>query len=255
MRLYIGTGAEGLKPEGYTTLDIDPSNKPDIVANAAELSMIKNGTCDEVYASHVLEHFPWPYVMNTLAEWTRVLKPGGIIRISVPDMALLAKMLSDGNNIWHVMGCIYGGHWATPGGPQGHHFGYTWSMLVDMLTLLGFDDFKHWNTTFREAANGWIFLQNGERVALSTNIEGVKQTPPILDIKDMVERIRHYNILQPLSYSVREMLGKDMPASIGKAHEAELIQHLHYKLLEKNSQNPEPHSRGAISQFFERLGL
>jgi hypothetical protein len=29
MRLFVGAGAEGSQPEGHTTVDIDPANKPD----------------------------------------------------------------------------------------------------------------------------------------------------------------------------------------------------------------------------------
>lgn len=41
---------------------------------------------DEVYASHVLEHFGAEETHQVLKEWVRVLKPGGIIRIAVPDL-------------------------------------------------------------------------------------------------------------------------------------------------------------------------
>jgi predicted SAM-dependent methyltransferase len=197
MRLFIGTGADGLKPAGYTTVDIDPANKPDIVADASNLTMIEADTCHEVYASHVLEHIPWPYVLSALAEWARVLKPGGVIKISVPDMELLARMLARGDNVWHVMANFYGGHWATPGGPQGHHYGYTRQMLVEVLSVLGFDDFDHWNSLFHEAANGWLYSQNGERLALSLNIAGTKKRAPLVDIPALVDRIRHREIMQP----------------------------------------------------------
>src|SRR5690242_15221442 len=107
MRLFIGTGVDGLHPDGYTTVDIDPANKPDIVADASSLTIIESSTCEEVYASHVLEHIPWPHAVSAITEWARVLRPGGTIKISVPDMELLARMLARAQNPWHVMASIY----------------------------------------------------------------------------------------------------------------------------------------------------
>ena len=168
--------------------------------------MIETDSVEEVYASHVLEHIPWPYALNAIAEWARVLKVGGTIKLSVPDMRLLGEMLRKQENAWHVMANIYGGHWATPGGPQGHHFGYTWSMLVDVLTVLGFDELDHWNTFFREAANGWLYTENGEQIGLSVNLSGVKKTAPSVDIPTLVDHIRHKDLMQPLMVVVRELL-------------------------------------------------
>jgi SAM-dependent methyltransferase len=46
---------------------------------------------DAVYHSHVLEHFPPAEAIRFLAECRRVLKPGGIIRVVVPDLESIAK--------------------------------------------------------------------------------------------------------------------------------------------------------------------
>jgi predicted SAM-dependent methyltransferase len=233
VRLYIGTGADGLKPEGSTTIDIDPANKPDIVADAGKLPMIESGVAEEVYASHVLEHFPWPYVLLTLAEWARVLQVGGKMRISVPDMALLTRMVAEGTNPWHAMGSIYGGHWATPGGPQGHHYGYTRRMLVEILTVLGFADFDHWNTNLPEAANGWLYLDNGEQVGLSVNITAVKKTAPLVDIPALVHRIRHHDILQPFMRVVRDVAAQDIKLPDQRELDSGIFQRLHMRYLEE----------------------
>jgi predicted SAM-dependent methyltransferase len=57
LRLFVGTGVEGLRPFGYKTIDIVAEHDPDIVADASSLPMIESNTADEFYASHVLEHF------------------------------------------------------------------------------------------------------------------------------------------------------------------------------------------------------
>lgn len=45
----------------------------------------------EIYASHVLEHFPRGRVPIVLRDWVRVLKPGGVIKIAVPDFNKIAE--------------------------------------------------------------------------------------------------------------------------------------------------------------------
>src|SRR5262249_44741911 len=46
---------------------------------------------DIVYHSHVLEHLDRPVAQRFLAETLRVLKPGGISRIVLPDFELLCR--------------------------------------------------------------------------------------------------------------------------------------------------------------------
>jgi glycosyltransferase involved in cell wall biosynthesis/predicted SAM-dependent methyltransferase len=53
----------------------------------------KDGSVDLIFASHVLEHLG----TDPLADWFRVLRPGGRIRIIVPDMEKLNKMYTDGS--------------------------------------------------------------------------------------------------------------------------------------------------------------
>jgi SAM-dependent methyltransferase len=50
-----------------------------------------DGTADGVYASHVLEHLDQAHAGPFLREAYRVLRPGGVIRIVVPDLEQLAR--------------------------------------------------------------------------------------------------------------------------------------------------------------------
>jgi ubiquinone/menaquinone biosynthesis C-methylase UbiE len=60
-----------------------PSAGSRFVAEACELSMIPDAKYDFVLASHVLEHLANP--LKALTEWKRVLVPGGILILIVPD--------------------------------------------------------------------------------------------------------------------------------------------------------------------------
>ena len=43
-------------------------------------------TFEEIFADNVLEHFPWIKSLTIVKDWVRVLKPGGLLRIIVPDL-------------------------------------------------------------------------------------------------------------------------------------------------------------------------
>jgi ubiquinone/menaquinone biosynthesis C-methylase UbiE len=73
-----------------------------------DLRMFANGYADLVYASHCLEHFGFREVPLVLAEWVRVLKPGGILRIAVPDFQVIAKAYAAGVPLSELRGYILG---------------------------------------------------------------------------------------------------------------------------------------------------
>lgn len=50
-----------------------------------------DGSADAVYSSHVLEHLERDVVPAVLAESLRVLKPGGVLRVVVPDLERQAR--------------------------------------------------------------------------------------------------------------------------------------------------------------------
>jgi len=57
--------------------------KVDYFADAHDLAAIKSSSLDYVCASHVLEHMTNP--IRAIREWVRVLRPGGIMWLRIPD--------------------------------------------------------------------------------------------------------------------------------------------------------------------------
>lgn len=51
----------------------------------------RDRSVDKVYTSHFLEHIPLKRGLRVLRECYRVLKPGGVIRIVVPDLLYYAR--------------------------------------------------------------------------------------------------------------------------------------------------------------------
>lgn len=51
----------------------------------------RNGSVDFIYTSHFIEHLPRYQTLQLLTECKRALRPSGVLRISVPDVRLLAE--------------------------------------------------------------------------------------------------------------------------------------------------------------------
>src|SRR5438105_3321848 len=70
-----------------------------------------DASADEVRASHVLEHFSHRDTLNVLKEWVRVLKPGGVLKIAVPNFDWIIDAYQ-GENVdeFPIEAYIMGGH-------------------------------------------------------------------------------------------------------------------------------------------------
>jgi SAM-dependent methyltransferase len=86
------------RPEWHEVrLDIDPAVKPDIVGTIVDMSGVPGGAVDGIWSEHNLEHVFAHEVGTVLREFLRVLRPGGIAMLSVPDLQRIAKHLSSGD--------------------------------------------------------------------------------------------------------------------------------------------------------------
>lgn len=88
--LNVGGGGSRYLPSHYDgweqhLLDIDPKVRPDIVADARDMSTVLPGY-DAVYCAHCVEHFYWHEVGGVLANFRNVLKDGGKAEVIVPDI-------------------------------------------------------------------------------------------------------------------------------------------------------------------------
>ena len=97
--LNVGGGSKAIKvPRHYLgwehlLLDIDPAGKPDICADARNMTELAPAQFDAVYCSHNLEHYYEHDVPRVLAGFRHVLKPEGFAEIRVPDMLALMRLV------------------------------------------------------------------------------------------------------------------------------------------------------------------
>jgi len=112
-RLHIGGQ---VRTAGWEVLDANPGPFVDHVATASDLRQFEDNSFDQIYASHVVEHFDYHVqLVETLKEWYRVLAPAGTLCVSVPDLDVLARLFVDRTLLsvqdrFLVMRMIFGGH-------------------------------------------------------------------------------------------------------------------------------------------------
>ena len=97
-RLNLGCGDKPL--DGWTNVDggdgewYDAPPDERVIALDAFVAMaaLPSGSADFVYSEHFFEHFTVDEGRRLLAEWRRILKPGGVVRVVTPDLEREARL-------------------------------------------------------------------------------------------------------------------------------------------------------------------
>jgi predicted SAM-dependent methyltransferase len=76
-------------------LDIDPAVAPDIVCSVTDMSPVPDGSIDAIWCSHSLEHLYRHDVPAALGEFFRVLRPGGLLFLTSPDLQRVAALVAE----------------------------------------------------------------------------------------------------------------------------------------------------------------
>lgn len=147
LKLHIGCGKRMLP--GYTHVDISEHEHVDVRCDIRKLDTYFKADADEIYACHVLEHFGRNEVVAVLTAWANALKPGGVIRIAVPDLEAAFEHYRENKNLLLITGLLYGGQRDEY---DHHHIGFSFDTLVAALEQAGFEDVKKydWNTFLPE---------------------------------------------------------------------------------------------------------
>lgn len=88
---YLNVGCGRKFHLAWTNIDMVAADPAVRAANLIEGIPFETGTFDVVYHSQVLEHIPKDNAPAFLAECLRVLRPGGILRVVVPDLEDMAR--------------------------------------------------------------------------------------------------------------------------------------------------------------------
>jgi len=173
MKIDIGSGDK--RYEGYTPWDWS-------LEGDARVLPYEDNSLEEIKASHVLEHIPRHQVNETLRHWVSKLKPGGILRIAVPDFDEIMRMAIDDRDNpkpdskpfpWelYVMG----------GGVDQQDIHYTlWNhpKLEAHLTQAGLSNIKPWKPQFQDGAQPDSSAYEFSLNLMGTKGDGIAELPP-----------------------------------------------------------------------------
>jgi SAM-dependent methyltransferase len=100
-----------------------------------------DASLDAIYGSHVFEHLHTDVAEHCLRECRRVLRPGGILRIAVPDLDNMVAHYDPDDPDAFLWG-IYQGGGSDDMGTARHWWHYNARSLAALLRAVGFSDVR-----------------------------------------------------------------------------------------------------------------
>ena len=88
LKLHLGSGTVHL--EGWVNVDLE-TREADVHWDITKGLPLPDGCARFIYHEHVMEHITVEQGERCLRDWHRLLQPGGVLRISTPDLAYVVE--------------------------------------------------------------------------------------------------------------------------------------------------------------------
>ena len=153
LKLNLGSGK--LKIKGYENID-------KMYGTSAYPLEYYSNEVDEIYASHILEHFAKKDVLKVLKDWVDKLRPGGVLKIAVPDFDKIA--VDYVNQVKHDHSpddYIFGGQ---EDENDYHKSIFNKTTLTKLMQAAGLTDIRVWESQIDDCA----------KLPISLNLEATK---------------------------------------------------------------------------------
>ncbi len=106
MNLQVGAGP--IYMEGWTNIDISTQYKQDIYGDVLTMDF---KDVDVIYSSHCLEHLEVFDCQKAFSLFYKWLKPGGILRFSVPSLEIAINAYHAGSDMKFLYGADFKGYY------------------------------------------------------------------------------------------------------------------------------------------------
>jgi predicted SAM-dependent methyltransferase len=142
IKLNLGCWTRNFGPDWK---HIDGGNYPHLDSHDIVNLPYEDNSVDLIYASHVFEYFDREEGAKVLDKWFLKLKPGGILRIAVPDFEAMVKLYISGEYpLNKFLGPIFG-KMSMDEQTIYHKTTYDFNSLSDMILKAGFSSVKTYN--------------------------------------------------------------------------------------------------------------
>jgi len=142
--LNLGGGSNCL--EGCLTADIDP--RADVYVDITKPLPFPDSSIDAIFCEEVIEHISLEAGRSLLKECWRTLKPGGVLRLTTPDLNYFAKQAVTSPSFCDEINDIFYNH--------GHRYLYTQEALHLACRETGFVNFKESTYHAPESCLGYL---------------------------------------------------------------------------------------------------
>ena len=88
--LHLGANQKSFA--GWLNTDVDITTSGTVYLDASKPFPLPDASFRYVYAEHMIEHIGEAAGLAMLRECRRILKPGGVLRLTTPDLAFLLKL-------------------------------------------------------------------------------------------------------------------------------------------------------------------
>lgn len=171
-REYLDVGC-GMHPHSdFINLDYDWRPGIDVCWSVAKPLPFRNRTLHGIFSEHCLEHVPFEVCDFALSEFQRVLAPGGIVRIVMPDGALYLRRYAAGEPLPYgenEMSAMFSVNRVFR--DYGHQFIYDFNTLRQMLERQGFQDIRL--ESFMQGRDPKLLIDTPARAIESFYVEAV----------------------------------------------------------------------------------
>ena len=177
-KLMLHVGCGDVDAPGYINIDARPMPHVHfVIDDLRDIDFVPPASVDLVYMCHVLEHVRHPEVGSVLRAAHSILRPGGTLRLAVPDFDLILDIYGRTNR---EMDSILGVMMGNQDYPQNAHYtAFNAASLEHRMQSSGFKDVRPWEAdrvehhAFSDTSNSpYSYL--GRDYPISLNLEATR---------------------------------------------------------------------------------
>lgn len=170
--LHLGCGGTIIKEKNriWINIDVQKFSGVDRIMRIFPLKF-KANFATLIYASHCLDHIE-EGKLKVLKDWVKILKPGGVLRLSVPDFEKMVELYQKEKDIDLIKGCVCG---RGDKRVHCHSILFDYKKLKNLMEEAGLEAVHRWSPRHQTHRNFFDMSQAMTcNIPISLNLEGFK---------------------------------------------------------------------------------